>query len=1308
MAQQQDIKNFNGGGLDTDSAPELVAQNDYSVAYNARNVGTAEGEQGYITNPESTIQITLEELNGINKGIGGKAFENTRQIVFFRYNSFGNHQICIYDQDSNLAYPIFTNKTDSGGLDIMPLDPQQYIVCVLLNDTYFAWADGIHEVGYTNIKKLAAGDYGVVRAEDLSLLKPQPLPPITGEYRPDTGKASNFLKSKLFQFTSQYIGFDYDYSAFGTWSKRIIPYQESSPTVGTDTTENNCIVVSVDIGSARVKTLNICARYGNYGFDLIKSIDRAYILTLTETDVDLFDQVYEAYNPATNKYIFAFYNDELKIPVAPTETDHPFDYIWPATAIEKLNGNILALGDLFVGYDLPETDVTLDAVGYDPNITVPLNVSLDPFKVVSTFPGASGSGAGDHKRIMKITLGGTPATDDTVTAILADIRNANNTQTYSYLVPSGQDGNLAAVVASFSATLPSSSFLNNGDGTYTITFIGAPYFGLRSASITLYNAGIEINKSIHAILDNSSYQLALSYRDKYGRFFPLETDNTFIVKTPSYAQLNGLTPQISWTINTLLAPTGAVDYQWLITKNNTAINILDVLATQVVYKGTWDAHANTTPNLLPNVGTIGDAYQITVPSLPADARNLGNGVVEFNTGNYVVYNGKSWDVVSKDFADLTSSGSVIAFKIDPLRLFNERYANLSTPSVLTYDFSENDRCTLHYYISGGNPVYINSPCVDLSVLGYDPITNIVKVEKSATFTTDITGKNVFLRLYSPAQSSNIQDTTLWYEIGERYTITNGNHDTLTGNITDGDVYFKTRQYSGAIDPNTPYEVLAHDFNFSDFYPSKFTSYGRPRSKYDQLETTELKASIIHSENYILGSRNNGLTRFYRESLYGDADGQTSSSHGAIQVLWQRNNTLVVIQEGHTGYIPVNASIITDAAGQQQVALTEKLLNNIQYNLTGNFGIGKAKESFCFRNSTGYFIDPHHSEPMVITLQGIIPISGKMSKYFKSTLQLAYSQGRKLMQYYNNFYEEVMLCIQADGGILYLFPFSATYWQIYDAYAIVPGNISAVSQPANTTRAWNTGTGVVVYTPDNGFVGNRVATFTFNDGTGAVTKNLCLNWIAGDSIPNDFAFTPKFDQPLSSLIASNKISVNGINIAVPISITGGSYRKNSGAWTSAPGTVVNGDVVQVRVMSSASQNTMTSTTLTIGGKSAAFEVTTITTTPDPHFTVYGGYNLTVESVRATAPPLGATGIPASLNSISVGPGESLSVTYTTVSAGQIIMTVNGTLPPLNIRLTLTVNGVVVDFRNITEDGDYGLEFPSPVTSPTSIVLSVDTY
>jgi choice-of-anchor A domain-containing protein len=97
--------------------------------------------------------------------------------------------------------------------------------------------------------------------------------------------------------------------------------------------------------------------------------------------------------------------------------------------------------------------------------------------------------------------------------------------------------------------------------------------------------------------------------------------------------------------------------------------------------------------------------------------------------------------------------------------------------------------------------------------------------------------------------------------------------------------------------------------------------------------------------------------------------------------------------------------------------------------------------------------------------------------------------------------------------------------------------------------------------------------------------------AQDATPDAFGFTAQSNVPLGTLRASNTVTVTGFNVAVPISIVGGEYSINGGAWTSAAGTISSGNTVAVRATSSATPATTVTATLTIGGVTGIFSVTT---------------------------------------------------------------------------------------------------------------------
>ncbi|MGA7965721.1 MAG: Ig-like domain-containing protein [Gammaproteobacteria bacterium] len=114
------------------------------------------------------------------------------------------------------------------------------------------------------------------------------------------------------------------------------------------------------------------------------------------------------------------------------------------------------------------------------------------------------------------------------------------------------------------------------------------------------------------------------------------------------------------------------------------------------------------------------------------------------------------------------------------------------------------------------------------------------------------------------------------------------------------------------------------------------------------------------------------------------------------------------------------------------------------------------------------------------------------------------------------------------------------------------------------------------------------------------------------VPDAFSFMDKTGVSLSTLITSNAISVSGLSsgASVPVSVRGGEYKINSGAWTSDPGMTTNGDQIAVRHTSSGSYSTQTTTTLTIGGQAI----------PNNNSTVLGNsVSDTFTSTTKAAPP-----------------------------------------------------------------------------------------
>ena len=154
------------------------------------------------------------------------------------------------------------------------------------------------------------------------------------------------------------------------------------------------------------------------------------------------------------------------------------------------------------------------------------------------------------------------------------------------------------------------------------------------------------------------------------------------------------------------------------------------------------------------------------------------------------------------------------------------------------------------------------------------------------------------------------------------------------------------------------------------------------------------------------------------------------------------------------------------------------------------------------------------------------------------------------------------------------------YSVNDAFTASPGTVNSgdiVTVRQTSSSSFSTTTSVALS------IGGVIETFS-------VTTLL-----ADDTTPDPFAFTSQTDVALNTVVTSNTVTITGISTPSPISITGGEYAINDGSFTSVSGTVNNGDSISVRLTSSNSYFATTNSTLTIGGVSSTFSVTTVAVT-----------------------------------------------------------------------------------------------------------------
>jgi hypothetical protein len=193
----------------------------------------------------------------------------------------------------------------------------------------------------------------------------------------------------------------------------------------------------------------------------------------------------------------------------------------------------------------------------------------------------------------------------------------------------------------------------------------------------------------------------------------------------------------------------------------------------------------------------------------------------------------------------------------------------------------------------------------------------------------------------------------------------------------------------------------------------------------------------------------------------------------------------------------------------------------------------------------------------------------------------------------------------------------------------------------------------------------------------------------DGTPADFSFTAESDAALNTLLTSDEFTVDDINTPVAITITGGEYALDGGDFTSAAGTVVNGQTIQVQTTSSAEFSTATVVSLTVGGISADFTVTTLAQDLTPEVITFTDMNdrplnATAESITATvtgindAAPISIVG-----GEYAIGAGDYTSAAGT-INEGDTVKVSVTTSSAFStpVVATLTIGGVEATFTATT--------------------------
>jgi len=164
----------------------------------------------------------------------------------------------------------------------------------------------------------------------------------------------------------------------------------------------------------------------------------------------------------------------------------------------------------------------------------------------------------------------------------------------------------------------------------------------------------------------------------------------------------------------------------------------------------------------------------------------------------------------------------------------------------------------------------------------------------------------------------------------------------------------------------------------------------------------------------------------------------------------------------------------------------------------------------------------------------------------------------------------------------------------DAAISIAGGEYAIDGGAYTSAAGTIAsdqTITVRVTSANASGGSAETTLTI-DTVAATFSVTSLVQSTTDSTPDAFSFSDITDAGLDVVVESNEITITGTDTDAAISIAGGEYAIDGGAYTSAAGTIASDQTITVRVTSANASGGSAETTLTIDTVAATFTVTSL--------------------------------------------------------------------------------------------------------------------
>lgn len=1100
------------GGMNRDVSNWVLEP---SMYYDALNIRILQSGQEYIvTNPLGNIEIPFTLPEGENYCLGSYGDTENNKFYWFNWNENNLHGVYMYDYTLNNVTQVLLNLVDTADIDILEFKKRSLILMIDVikgprgNDLIY-WCDGQVKQKKFNVQKAldkSSQGYGtIVTATDINAYKLASNAPVT-TYFTDTSRETNFVYGHLYKASAQWWFDDGEKNNWSEFSTVALPVNNGFTGNPAISNVNNVLQVTVETGPSIVTHINIAIKDGVNNFVSVIVLDKAKLSI-----------------PNDSTYTYSFYNDNTSYSgLDQSAVYRAYSFMPRLAALQAFCHNAMVYGKGVEGF--PTVDILLTSevlysdLFIDSDVENELNDPL--FEGVVLDHDFTRKDHGRRRNsLIKITIG-----NDVKEGNKFDLYGKNGESDNLFWTYTATNSDSAITVANefkqqlvatgrilgSSPELPNTDiWVNDIDGSGNVSFEFI-WRGAFDENLTAFTG--QVNPvSYQTLKDNGQSVLTQKSGDSvnYGVLYWNEDTyrsnvytsnggfvrNDFVTQTGGFKKIDhrlsihSVPPE--WATHWELVRTTGLTYgslpsdyiQILIQKaiesqSTTDTDYVDLIigslyTYQEMYPNTivrYEFEKNDRVRLIQN--TADDTYYPFIETVVLDFKEVGTTVTIDE------------DITTNNTNIVTIGGTTTTDNIGRFIVIDgiEREI-IAAPSGTTYTLSRT---------FGTAEKYPSFQIIDKR--------GILRIRKPIGITIE---DNSIIEVYKPTENVETEQKN-FYLFGQKYAIQNPGtpQRSHTGNIqnqdasnpaiisiTEGTTYVRNQQFptNNSI-PGTQVAVeLKESQSYSDFYESSLNNNGKTAPEDDGSGEIRFGSRLRYSNNYIEGTRINGLNDF--DNL--DRE-DYNDPWGDFMLLKYRDRLLYAFKQFRVGYIGILNSIITTSDGNPSLATTTKFLNQYQ-TFSWEGGIGNNPESYVSDQTWQYFLSPNSGTDCRVGGDGVLPISHQfgLSQTVRSYIDTAQKYGSFIFGGFDRANSERILAFEPYKPFVYRGGFTEANWKLYDDPLPLDTVYQITTQPVNGEDSAPVDA-VTIYTPDTNFVGSDPSFFRWSIGAGwSAPKKICM-------------------------------------------------------------------------------------------------------------------------------------------------------------------------------------------------------------------------